>query len=411
MKNRILPIIIICIVVISIIAAVLLSVIEPQSISTVSLNEIKTEVEKNKSDYSKIDNLGYNFFVIENGGELKYSSSVTEEKNYEEWLNFAYQNDCIVLDYSDGKICIFRPQDNLKTIEIIILLSSAAALSVFLIFYWLYLQKNVFKPFKKLQRFAGEVAAGNLDSPLLMDKLNAFGAFSESFDILRTELKKSKENEIRLEKSKKELVASLSHDIKTPIASIKAVTELLTLSEKDAKKQKNIEVIRRKTTEIDNLITDMFNVTLQDLSELKFNICPTSSLDIESAIKESDYLQKIKNFTLPQCLIEADFLRLKQITDNIINNSYKYSDTKITLNSKITNKMLELEFRDYGKGIADEELPLITNKFYRGKNAGNKSGAGLGLYICKTMLERMDGKIDCYNTEDGFAVKIFLKLS
>lgn len=411
MKNKLLPAVIVCIIAVSIAAAVILGTLEPSKISTVELNEIKTEVEKNKLNYSQIDDLGFIVIIIDASGALKYPSFLTDDKNYDEWLNFAYKNDYIVLDFSEGKIFVQRPQETLKTIMVIITLLLAAALSAFLLCYWLYIKKSVFKPFWRLKRFASEVAAGNLDSPLLMDKHNAFGAFSESFDILREELKKSKENEIRLEKSKKELVAQVSHDIKTPVASIKAVAELLAINEKDAKKNKNIEIIRRKATEIDHLITDMFNVTLQDLTELKFKINPILSTDIEHTIRESDYLQKIKIISLPECLVEADILRLKQITDNIINNSYKYANTKIFILGEITDKMLSIEFCDYGKGVPEDELPLITNKFYRGKNSEGKSGAGLGLYICKTMLERMDGAMEYYNTKDGFIVKIFLKLA
>ncbi|MCL1901144.1 MAG: HAMP domain-containing histidine kinase [Firmicutes bacterium] len=452
MKNKLLPAIIICIIAVSITIAVILGTIKPPSISTVELNEIKTEVEKNKLDYSKINDSGFNIIVINTSGTLKYpSASHIDATNYDEWLNYAYQNDCIILDFSEGKIFVFKPQDNSRTVMVIVPLLFATALSCLLIWYWLYIRKAIFKPFKRLQKFAGEVAAGNLDSPLLMDKKNAFGAFSESFDILREELKKSKENEIRLEKSKKELVAQVSHDIKTPIASIKAVAELIAISEKDEKKQKNIETIRRKATEIDHLVTDMFNVSLQDLSELKFKIEPVLSTDIERIINESDYLQKItkakiltnfsrsdtaspsslksasssskstsrfadkslivKKFSLPECLVEADITRLKQITDNIINNSYKYADTKISVSGEIIDNMLGIEFCDYGKGVPENELPLITNKFYRGKNVDNKTGAGLGLYICKTMLERMAGAMEYYNTKDGFAVKIFLKLA
>ena len=86
---------------------------------------------------------------------------------------------------------------------------------------------TVFKPFKKLQSFAVNVARGNLDIPLKMDKNNPFGAFTESFDIMREELAAARQSEYAANRSKKELVASLSHDIKTPVASIKAVSELM----------------------------------------------------------------------------------------------------------------------------------------------------------------------------------------
>lgn len=72
---------------------------------------------------------------------------------------------------------------------------------------------------------------------------------------------------------------------------------------------------------------------------------------------------------------------------------------------------LEIEFKDYGHGIDSEEIPLVFNKFYRGKNSKNKNGSGLGLYIAKSFMENMDGDIKCFNVEDGFVMKIILKLA
>lgn len=88
--------------------------------------------------------------------------------------------------------------------------------------YFFYIQCKIIKPFRKLKRFAERIAKGNLDIPLEMDRHNLFGAFTESFDIMRSELKKARIAEARANTSKKELVAKLSHDIKTPVASIKA---------------------------------------------------------------------------------------------------------------------------------------------------------------------------------------------
>ena len=92
--------------------------------------------------------------------------------------------------------------------------------------YYVYLNYAVIEPFQKLNGFAQRIAGGNLDVPLEMDRANIFGAFTESFDIMRSELKKAKIAEAKANAGKKELVAKLSHDIKTPVASIKAASEV-----------------------------------------------------------------------------------------------------------------------------------------------------------------------------------------
>ena len=102
----------------------------------------------------------------------------------------------------------------------------------------------VIKPFKKLKGFAVRIAAGNLDFPLEMDRINLFGAFTESFDVMRDELKRSRIAEARAEAEKRELVAELSHDIKTPVASIKAASELgLLLADSDKVKDNYQNII------------------------------------------------------------------------------------------------------------------------------------------------------------------------
>lgn len=90
-----------------------------------------------------------------------------------------------------------------------------------------YIRKTVIRPFAKMKDFASCVAAGDLDRPLEMDKGNLFGAFSESFDIMREELKASRARELSLQKKERELIASLSHDLKTPVTGIKLTSELM----------------------------------------------------------------------------------------------------------------------------------------------------------------------------------------
>lgn len=86
----------------------------------------------------------------------------------------------------------------------------------------LILYLNYIKPFRELQEFTTQIAKGNLELPLPIRRNNFFGAFTESFDLMREELKQARESEYQANISKKELIAELSHDIKTPVATIKA---------------------------------------------------------------------------------------------------------------------------------------------------------------------------------------------
>ena len=276
------------------------------------------------------------------------------------------------------------------------------------IILYLYCEKSILKPFKKLQAFANQVASGNLDMPLEMDKNNIFGAFTESFDLMRDELKKARENERIANQSKKELVAGLSHDIKTPVASIKAVTELMLVMTKNEKERKWLETINIKAEQINSLITNMFHATLEELQALNVKIGKFPSTAIQDIINNADYEELIQPFEIPNCIVCVDLLRLQQVFDNIIGNSYKYARTDIKINSLLDEQYLFIEIYDFGAGISENELPFIFNKFYRGKNTDSKSGYGLGLYISKFLMGQMGGNIHCENHADGFVVRLTL---
>ena len=276
---------------------------------------------------------------------------------------------------------------------------------------FVYCEKSVLKPFRKLQGFARRIAAGDLDVPLEMDKSNLFGAFTESFDLMRVELKQARENERAADRSKKELVASLSHDIKTPVASIKAVTELMLVTAKHDKEIQQLETINAKAEQVNSLITNMFHATLEELQALSVTLAEAPSTAVSDLIKSADYEGRVRDFIIPNCLVNADLMRLQQVFDNIIGNSYKYADTQIEVSANFDKNSLVIEIADFGAGVPEDEIPLILNKFYRGKNTENKSGYGLGLYISKYLLEQMSGDLQCENTADGFKVKVFLQLS
>lgn len=281
----------------------------------------------------------------------------------------------------------------------------------FLIGYSVFIDRKIFRPFRRLQSFASHVAEGNLDIPLDMDKGNLFGAFTESFDLMRHELALARESERLANESKKELVASLSHDIKTPVASIKAVSEIMAVKTHDENERRHLEIINSKADQINTLITNLFNATLEELQRLSVTAEEQPSLIIRDLIRDTDYDNKVTLSPIPECMILADRQRLLQVVDNIISNSYKYAGTSINVTAATKGRYLEIQFADFGHGVGTDEIPLLFHKYYRAKNASGKNGAGLGLYISKYLMNKMSGDIVCKNTEDGFAVTLKLLIA
>ena len=284
---------------------------------------------------------------------------------------------------------------------------------LFCIGFSLWLRHSLIHPFRLLDAFARRVAAGNLDIPLAMDKENLFGPFTESFDLMRDELARAKENEYRANRSKKELVASLSHDIKTPVASILAVTELMLVREPDAAARKNWETIHAKAEQISLLINNLFHASLEELQKLPVEPSEENSAALGEMLRAADYNGRTAVSPIPPCLLRFDRLRLQQVFDNIIHNSYKYADSAILVTFTFEGAALSVTIADNGPGAPPSDLALLCNKFYRGKNAAGKSGSGLGLYLSRYLMEQMGGTLACENrlrgeTVCGFAVRLHI---
>ena len=383
----------------------------------VSLEENWDEVSVSKDklvegdgsfDYSVIDTKG-NVILYTRDDIAKNISSATSDYD----IIRDIEADGIV----SGYLIVHNPKAELEkqtNMKIALFVLSLILLTVIIsVLYYIYLKRRVLDPFKKLKDFAVRVAGGNLDTPLEMDKGNVFGPFTESFDIMREELKASREREEKAVKSRKELVAQLSHDIKTPVSSIKAMTDVMSLTASEEDKV-TINAINAKADQIDSLISNLFHATLEELEQLEVKPEDINSTDIVQMIKDADYLNKIESLDIKDAVVFADRLRLNQVLNNIIFNSYKYADTGINVTSRFENagsKYLFIEIADKGPGVHEEELEMITQKFKRGSNAGNKDGSGLGLYISDYLMRKMGGSLTVRNTGDGFAVEIGIKIS
>ena len=318
------------------------------------------------------------------------------------------------------------------------------------------------KPVKELHVFSEEIAKGNLDIALPRHKNNLFGNFTESFDIMREELRASKEREIEADKQKKELVAELSHDIKTPVATIRTTCEVMMVKyqrkldelknyinsmsentdngenisndiknnadkindlvelEKERKDAlEKVNLISEKVNVIEKIMSDIFDATMDELDHLEINVREEESGIVETYFRE---MTTVKNITIanniPECLVYMDKLRLEQVFDNVISNSVKYSGTEINVSfdeiEGIANEkgrkdsFIKITIRDKGPGVPEDELPLITEKYYRGSDVKEKDGFGIGLYLVKVYMEKQGGGFEYYN-DDGFVVELYLK--
>lgn len=358
------------------------------------------------------------FAIIDISNQLKYQTRNANSLTINEAINNRDTLiDVIVQDKIVGKVIINNEYQSvfvhMKKQFTFVFAAMLILLSALSFGYIMYLNTSILRPFRRLQLFAKHIAKGDLEVPLEMDRNHLFGAFTESFDMMREELAAARRSEYLANKSKKELVASLSHDIKTPVASIKAITELMLLGSRDDKASRQLNTLYAKADQIDRLVTDMFHSTLEELNELQVSLTEEHSHLLTIIINNANFYERISADLLPDCIITVDPLRLQQVIDNVVNNSYKYANTgtPIDIKFEIRDNYLEVDILDYGPGIPDEELPLVFNKFFRGSLAANSNGAGLGLYISRYLMRKMQGDIVCANRQDGFTVKLLIPLA
>ena len=171
--------------------------------------------------------------------------------------------------------------------------------------------------------------------------------------------------------------------------------------------------ISAKAETVNSLMNNVVHATLEELDRIEVNPVENSSGIIE------EYFNNMKNSGsesavildnhIPKCLIYFDSLRMEQVIDNIIGNSRKYAGTDIHVSfDEVSGDYIRIRISDSGPGVPEDELPLITEKYFRGSSGKDRVGYGLGMYLVKLYMEKQGGGIEYYN-DNGFTVELLLK--
>ena len=282
----------------------------------------------------------------------------------------------------------------------------------------IYVDLKVLKPFNKLSNYSTELAKGNLTSPMKEEKNKNFGKFVWGMDMLRETLETNKKNELKLQKDKKTLILSISHDIKTPLSAIKLYSKALKegIYETPEKRNDALNGIDKNVKEIEKHVSDIVNASREDFLNLTVE---NKELYLSDLINKIEILYKEKFAHLhtafeiepyDNCLIKGDANRLEEVLQNILENAIKYGDgryVKMHIDEEEDYKLIYIT--NSGSSINEEELPHIFDSFYRGSNAENKDGSGLGLYICKSLMHMMGGDIFAKIENNEFNVVTVIK--
>ena len=291
---------------------------------------------------------------------------------------------------------------NKDNFNLVLINCSLGAITVFSIITYIYINKKIIKPFSNIKELPYELAKGNLNVPLKEQKNKYFGKFTWGMDMLRENLEDNKKREIKYQKEKKTLILSLSHDIKTPLSAIKLYSKALkeNLYDTEEKKKEVVDGILKNTVEIEHYVNEIVKNSREDFMDLpvkndsfylndvmeKIKIYYTDKLEtIHTAFSVEDY---------SNCLVKGDKDRIVEVIQNVIENAIKYGDgkeIKIEFSEEEDCKLISIY--NTGCELIEEDLPHIFDSFYRGSNSKKQEGSGLGLYICKQLMHKMDGDI------------------
>ena len=255
-----------------------------------------------------------------------------------------------------------------------------------------FIANHISNPIKEISSSANDLAKGNFNTSFNNDSnILELDELSNSLNYAKDELSKTEEY-------RRDLMANVSHDLKTPLTMIKAYAEMIVdLHSKDKKKQKeDVNTIVSETDRLTLLVNDILELskTQSNIDTLEYSEFDLIEL-INNILNKYTYLEKdnykfIFNHNEDSIIIKADKTKIEQVIYNLINNAINYTgdDNTVTINVTNTNDIL-VEIIDSGKGIKDEDLPYIWDRYYKNKKKHKRNlvGTGLGLSIVKNILE------------------------
>lgn len=292
-----------------------------------------------------------------------------------------------------------------------------------------YFSQRVLKPLREIRTSARAIIAGNYNIEVLRTywrkaNENEVGDLSYAFELMRDELKSKQIREEALKKSQKELISCISHDLKTPISTIKAYSEGLrdNIAKNPSQQGEFIGVIINKTDLLIDMINELLTYSNAQLKQLEINREELYFLDyfnpLLSELKiyvEQNGVEFSYHTPLSNLIVTIDPKRITEVIYNLVENSMKYMDEKkgkIRVEAEHEENYVLIKVIDNGPGICVDDIPYVFDKFYRAEKSRSSSipGSGLGLSICKYIVNEHGGDIYCKSSnkngcEIGFTIE------
>jgi histidine kinase len=276
-----------------------------------------------------------------------------------------------------------------------------------------FMSRSILRPIKTLSAAAENISNGNFDFEIKPNGKNELNKLMETFETMRMQLKETFELREKYEANRKELIANISHDLKTPITSILGYVEGIEkgIAKTPDKLKQYLDTIHSKAAYMNQLIEELALFSKLDVNREPFHF---EAVNIYQFVK--DYLEDIEDdlqekhiqWTLSAVNTNVHVLidrnKLIRVLENIIYNSVKYMNNdagQISISLTEQEKMVYIRISDNGPGVPEEELSAIFTRFYRVDSSRSQGGSGLGLAIAKQIMEAHGGTIWAENNPRG----------
>lgn len=318
----------------------------------------------------------------------------------------------IVNNNTVGYVGLLSPRHFLDPIQVqflshqkLALVWGAAGIVLIVIIISFPLSRQLVKPIKEMADATHDIASGKYTTRVSFSSTDELGQLARDFNAMALTLEKH-------EKDRRQWVADISHELRTPVSVLQGEIEALLDGIRQTTPE-NIRSLHTETLRLKRLVEDLYQISLSDLGALNYrkeNLDPVEILkdSLESYRAEFDRkgiaLKEIidKNLTV-NCF--ADSERLNQLFTNLFENSLRYTNKGgiLEVGAKDSNDFIIIEFQDSKPGVSEKDLEKIFDRFYRVEESRNRTsgGAGLGLTICKNIVDAHEGLITAHPSPLG----------
>ncbi len=298
------------------------------------------------------------------------------------------------------------PQIRNMVAEIVVLILLVLIVVVLMISIWIY--SGISRPIASLREAAARISAGDYDFTLEPQGDDEISQLCVEFEQMRQKLQETEAQKEKYDAENRELISNISHDLKTPITTVKGYVEGIMdgVADTPEKMDHYIKTIYNKANDMDRLVNELTFYSKIDTNRIPYNFTKLAVADffddcaeeVSIELKERNFRFSYMNRVSPDTVIIGDAEQLKRVMDNIIGNAVKYMDKpqgNIELRILDVGDFVQIEVQDNGKGIETKNLPHIFDRFYRtdASRSSATGGSGIGLSIVKKIIEDHSGRI------------------